>query len=127
VTVHPADTTVGNGGSTSASRQTYVTAARSRPCARRCGRSCSSWRCPVGEPRSELTSADIVAVLGDDAIEETVEWRHRPTTALDPETGQGFAHVQYGFAAHRAVVDVDVELGLVKVSSWPAPRTWARR
>ena len=68
-----------------------------------------------GEPRSELTSADIVAVLGDDAIEETVEWRHRPTTALDPETGQGFAHVQYGFAAHRAVVDVDVELGLVKV------------
>jgi CO/xanthine dehydrogenase Mo-binding subunit len=34
---------------------------------------------------------------------------------LDPETGQGDAHVQYAFAAHRAVVDVDVELGLVKV------------
>ena len=54
-------------------------------------------------------------VLGDDAVEETVEWRHRPTEAVDPETGQGFAHVQYAFAAHRAVVDVDVELGLVKV------------
>ena len=34
---------------------------------------------------------------------------------IDPETGQGFAHVQYAFSAHRAVVDVDVELGLVKV------------
>ena len=42
-------------------------------------------------------------------------WRHRPTEAVDPETGQGDAHVQYAFAAHRAVVDVDVELGLVKV------------
>ena len=31
------------------------------------------------------------------------------------ETGQGDAHVQYAFAAHRAVVDVDVELGLVRV------------
>jgi len=44
-----------------------------------------------------------------------VEWRHRATEPIDPETGQGNAHVQYGFAAHRAVVDVDVELGLVKV------------
>jgi CO/xanthine dehydrogenase Mo-binding subunit len=44
-----------------------------------------------------------------------VTWRHRPTTALDPDTGQGQAHVQYAFAAHRAVVDVDTELGLVKV------------
>ena len=35
--------------------------------------------------------------------------------SVDPETGQGDAHVQYAFSAHRAVVDVDVELGLVKV------------
>ena len=48
-------------------------------------------------------------------IEETVQWRHRPTHPIDPETGQGFAHVQYAFAAHRAVVDVDTDLGLVKV------------
>ncbi|HEU5109419.1 MAG TPA: molybdopterin cofactor-binding domain-containing protein, partial [Micromonosporaceae bacterium] len=33
----------------------------------------------------------------------------------DPETGQGDAHVQYAFAAHRVTVDVDVELGLVRV------------
>src|SRR4029453_9458086 len=59
--------------------------------------------------------ASITDVLGRDAVEETVEWRHRPTEAIDPETGQGFAHVQYAFAAHRAVVDVDTELGLIKV------------
>ena len=44
-----------------------------------------------------------------------MQWRHRPTHPVDPETGQGFAHVQYAFAAHRAVVDVDTDLGLVKV------------
>ena len=58
---------------------------------------------------------DLAGLLGDEVIEETVTWRHRPTHPLDPETGQGNAHVQYAFAAHRAVVDVDTELGLVKV------------
>ena len=57
----------------------------------------------------------LAELLGDDEVEDTVEWRHRPTYPIDPETGQGFAHVQYAFAAHRAVVDVDVDLGLVKV------------
>src|SRR5262249_3939923 len=65
---------------------------------------------PVGDP-----VASVVDLLGVDALERTVEWHHRPTTTLDPETGQGNAHVQFAFAAHRAVVDVDVELGLVKV------------
>jgi CO/xanthine dehydrogenase Mo-binding subunit len=64
---------------------------------------------------SEGVVASIIDVLGSDAVEETVEWRHRTTEAIDPETGQGFAHVQYAFAAHRAIVDVDVELGLIKV------------
>jgi CO/xanthine dehydrogenase Mo-binding subunit len=58
---------------------------------------------------------ELADLLGSEVIDETVEWRHRPTEAVDPETGQGFAHVQYAFAAHRAVVDVDTELGLVKV------------
>jgi CO/xanthine dehydrogenase Mo-binding subunit len=56
----------------------------------------------------------LAALVEGSAVEETVEWRHRPTTALDPD-GQGTAHVQYAFAAHRAVVDVDTELGLVRV------------
>jgi len=37
-----------------------------------------------------------------------------PTVPLD-ELGQGDAHVTFAFAAHRAVVDVDVDLGLVRV------------
>src|SRR3712207_7140976 len=53
--------------------------------------------------------ADLVEVLGAESVEETVEWHHRPTYPVDPETGQGDAHVQFAFSAHRAVVDVDVE------------------
>jgi CO/xanthine dehydrogenase Mo-binding subunit len=59
--------------------------------------------------------ADLVDVLGTEVVEETVEWRHRSTEPIDPVTGQGNAHVQYGFAAHRAIVDVDTDLGLVRV------------
>ncbi|TNC22491.1 molybdopterin cofactor-binding domain-containing protein [Amycolatopsis alkalitolerans] len=100
VTILPMDTTIGNAGSTSASRQTYVTGGAVRA-------ACLA----VREALGPLSPYD----LGDKVIDETVEWRHRPTETLDPETGAGNAHVQYGFAAHRAVVDVDVELGLVKV------------
>ncbi|MEY2414679.1 MAG: hypothetical protein QOH53_13, partial [Ilumatobacteraceae bacterium] len=39
---------------------------------------------------------------------------HRPTEDLD-ENGQGNCHTAFAFVAHRAVVDVDPELGLVKV------------
>jgi CO/xanthine dehydrogenase Mo-binding subunit len=49
-----------------------------------------------------------------EAIEETVEWHHRETFPLN-EDGQGDAHLQFAFSAHRAVADVDVELGLVRV------------
>jgi CO/xanthine dehydrogenase Mo-binding subunit len=59
--------------------------------------------------------ADLVDVLGDEVVEETKVYRHRPTRALDPLTGQGNSHVQLALCVHRAVVDVDTELGLVKV------------
>jgi xanthine dehydrogenase D subunit len=129
VVVHPKDTSVGSGGSTSASRQTYMTGGAVKA-------ACEAVRTAVldraagvlGRPAGELrldgekiagASGEVLTglaeVLGDDAVEETVEWRHRPTHAIDPETGQGDAHVQFAFSAHRAVVDVDVELGLVKV------------
>jgi CO/xanthine dehydrogenase Mo-binding subunit len=45
-------------------------------------------------------------------------YRHPRTTPLDPETGQVTgerAHVAYAVAAMRAVVEVDVELGLTRV------------
>jgi len=70
---------------------------------------------PGGSVRDQEVVADLVEVLDGKSVERTVEWRHRPTMPVDPLTGQGFAHVQYAFAAHRAVVDVDVELGLVRV------------
>jgi xanthine dehydrogenase D subunit len=128
VVIQPADTTVGSAGSSSASRQTYVTGGAVQA-------ACAAVRAEVlaraaaryGVPAAELALAggkvatggrvvaDLADLLGDEVITETVTWRHRPTQPLDPETGQGNAHVQYAFAAHRAVVDVDTELGLVKV------------
>jgi xanthine dehydrogenase D subunit len=129
VIVHPKDTQVGSGGSTSASRQTYVTGGavkaaceqvRARALAliqHRLGRSVPGLRLDGGKAvsQSEGIVGDLADLLGEEVIDETVEWHHRPTEAVDPETGQGFAHVQYAFAAHRAVVDVDTELGLVKI------------
>ncbi|ROP42251.1 molybdopterin cofactor-binding domain-containing protein [Saccharothrix texasensis] len=110
VTILPMDTSIGNGGSTSASRQTYVTGGAVKA-------ACAAVREKLAELAGgrDPATADLAGLLGDDVIDETVEWRHRATEPIDPETGQGNAHVQYGFAAHRAVVDVDVELGLVKV------------
>jgi CO/xanthine dehydrogenase Mo-binding subunit len=57
----------------------------------------------------------LATLLGEEVIDETREFRPRRTSRLDPETGQANAHMQFAFAAHRAVVDVDTELGLIKV------------
>ena len=94
VVILPADTTIGSAGSSSASRQTYMTGGAVRAA------------CQQVRARAEASGLP---------AEATVTWRHRQTHPLDPETGQGDAHVQYAFAAHRAVVDVDTDLGLVKV------------
>jgi CO/xanthine dehydrogenase Mo-binding subunit len=64
----------------------------------------------TGEPVAALAD-----VLAGTAVDETRVFRHPATHPLDAETGQGRAHAQHAFAAHRAVVDVDVELGLVRV------------
>ncbi|SFO08100.1 xanthine dehydrogenase, molybdenum binding subunit apoprotein [Geodermatophilus obscurus] len=129
VVVHPKDTAVGSAGSTSASRQTYVTGGAVKAACeavrgqvlelaqRGVGRPVADLRLDGGKVVSDVEgiALPLADVLGEEVVEETVEWRHRPTESIDPETGQGFAHVQYAFSAHRAVVDVDVELGLVKV------------
>jgi xanthine dehydrogenase D subunit len=52
--------------------------------------------------------------LADAGWMETVTFRHPPTTPPDQD-GQGVIHADFAVAGHRAVVDVDVELGLVKV------------
>ena len=129
VVVLPADTSVGSAGSSSASRQTWMTGGAVRA-------ACEAVRARVldraaeetGEDpeslslaggivvsRSGATVAPLAELVVDEAIEETREFRHRPTFPLDPETGRGDAHVAFAFAAHRAVVEVDTELGLVRV------------
>lgn len=129
VLVETADTNVGSAGSSSASRQTYVTGGAVKA-------ACEALRddllakaaAELGAERSDVLligtevvspslgrSLPMASVISDGGLERTVEWRHRPTQPIDPENGQGNAHVQYAFAAHRAVVDVDTELGLVHV------------
>jgi xanthine dehydrogenase D subunit len=129
VTVATADTQVGSAGSTSASRQSYVTGGAVQAACRevaaevrrrageRAGLAPEDLQLAGGKvvTREGVPVVDLADLLGRERVERTVEWRHRPTTPIHPETGQGDAHVQFAFAAHRAVVDVDVELGLVKV------------
>ncbi|WP_328583920.1 xanthine dehydrogenase family protein molybdopterin-binding subunit [Streptomyces sp. NBC_00370] len=134
VTINPADTQVGSAGSTSASRQTYVTGgAVKNTCEhvreqvlemgrRKLGTYHPAWATAelLLESGKVVTDggevlASLVDVLGDEVVDLELEWRHRPTEAFDLRTGQGNGHVQYSFAAHRAVVEVDTELGLVKV------------
>jgi len=126
VVVLDADTQVGSAGSSSASRQTYITGgAVKAACEAVRERVLSLAQSELGSAlrlendaivKSDGTVVVVLAtLLGDAVIEETREFRPRGTFRLDPETGQANAHLQYAFAAHRAVVDVDTELGLVKV------------
>ncbi len=126
VAVLDADTRVGSAGSTSASRQSYVTgAAVKRACEAVRERLFEMVYAEIGEePDLGIEDGDVVSdgrvvvslaeLLGDEEVEETFEFHHKETSALD-ENGQGDVHFQYAFAAHRAVVEVDVELGLVRV------------
>lgn len=52
--------------------------------------------------------------LSAEGWEETATFRH-PDTKPPDENGQGHIHADFAVAAHRAVVDVDIGLGLVKV------------
>ncbi|GII75933.1 carbon-monoxide dehydrogenase large subunit [Sphaerisporangium rufum] len=109
VTVAPADTSVGSAGSSSASRQSYVTGGAVKA-------ACEAVRERLDRLRAERPGAPLAEVLAAAGpVEETREYRHRPTRPMDPVTGQGDSHVQLALCVHRAVVDVDVELGLVKV------------
>jgi xanthine dehydrogenase D subunit len=130
----PADTSVGSAGSTSASRQTYCTGGAVQAACqavRDAVLALASARGPaldgatlhdgtvLGADRAPLAS--VVELLGEQVIERTREFHHRPTAALSRDhggpgdIGQGAAHVQFAFAAHRVVADVDVELGLVRL------------
>ncbi|HET6966041.1 MAG TPA: xanthine dehydrogenase subunit D [Acidimicrobiales bacterium] len=119
---------VGSAGSSSASRQTWMSggalqlacsAARAELLARaahRLGGDRTSLAVSGGEVVRAATGqrAAIAELLADRPVDVEEEYHHRPTRALDA-SGQGDAHLAFMFAAHRAVVDVDPELGLVRV------------
>ncbi len=106
VELDPADTTVGSAGSSSASRQTWMTGGAVRA-------ACLEVREEL-EGRARARSPDELEELLDTPIEKTVVYRHRATEPLGAGT-QNHGHVAFLFAAHRAVVEVDVETGLVRV------------
>ncbi|MEI2706094.1 MAG: xanthine dehydrogenase subunit D [Ilumatobacteraceae bacterium] len=127
VVCEPIDTTIGSAGSTSASRQTWMSGGAVLGACRavadqviahvatQWGVGASDVTLSDGEllgPRGLRTS--VAEVSAGRVFEATFEHHHPPTEDLD-EDGQGNCHTAFAFVAHRAVVDVDVELGLVKV------------
>jgi xanthine dehydrogenase D subunit len=126
VHLHTADTRVGNAGSSSASRQTWVTGGAVRDACRAVRRGlvrsvCELAGCAEDEvvleldgartPQSTIPYAEVIA---GSPIEATRVFRPRRTEPLDAD-GQGDAHFAFAYAAHRAIVDVDVELGIVRL------------
>jgi CO/xanthine dehydrogenase Mo-binding subunit len=94
---------VGSAGSSSASRQTWMTA--------------GAVRAACLAIRDELERRGGALAPGEEIDVERV-YRHRQTTPLDPQTGQitgERAHVAFACAAMKVVAEVDVELGLTRV------------
>jgi CO/xanthine dehydrogenase Mo-binding subunit len=129
VIVAPASTgAIGSAGSSAASRQTYMSgAAIERACAQIAERALEVFARGQGmsSDRFRIKDGNIVALDGavkvsiaeasSDPIEIEVHHMHNPTSPMDPESGQGDTDVSWLFGAQRAVVDVDLDLGLVRV------------
>jgi CO/xanthine dehydrogenase Mo-binding subunit len=128
VIIEPIDTQIGSAGSTSASRQTWMSGGAVDGACRlvrerlfhHVGKMHN-----IDPLRLVIDGTDVADQVGtfrisvadaSDGVEisETFEHHHRATEELD-ENGQGNCHTAFAFVAHRAVVDVDPELGLVKV------------
>jgi CO/xanthine dehydrogenase Mo-binding subunit len=126
VVVRTPDTLIGSAGSSSASRQTLMTGGAVQM-------ACQAVRAKLfnrvraasdradgiltleeGEVLSNGSSAGGIAEFLDEPIEGSAVHHHRLTTPLDDD-GQGDPHTEFAFAAERAVVEVDEELGLVRV------------
>ena len=128
VVIDPVDTRIGSAGSTSASRQTWMSGGAVDGACRLVRQRLFEHvgkKYDIDPLRLAIEDTDVVDMIGDFRIsvfeastgvliDETFEHHHRPTEELDAN-GQGNCHVAFAFVAHRAVVDVDVELGLVKV------------
>jgi CO/xanthine dehydrogenase Mo-binding subunit len=97
VVLHAADTSVGNAGSTSASRQSMMAGGAVQMACRQIRERLAAQGGLLAEP-----------------VTETAVYHHRPTTGFD-SAGQGDIHAAFTFAAERAVVEVDTELGIARV------------
>src|SRR5438876_5503605 len=108
VIVDNADTQIGSAGSSSASRQTWMTGAAVKA-------ACDLVNLELDRRSAERDiPRDRLEALLDSPIEHRITYRHKPTESLNPTT-QNRGHVAFLFAAHRASVDVDLGTGLVKV------------
>jgi len=109
---------IDSAGSTSASRQTQISGGATLQAATQLRE-----RILTHHDADDLTDdgawrdGDVIvpmAVLAGEGWEETVTFRH-PATEPPDDDGQGLVHADFAVAGHRAVVDVDPELGLVSV------------
>jgi CO/xanthine dehydrogenase Mo-binding subunit len=130
VVLEPPDSVLmGSAGSSSASRQTWMSGgAVERACRLVAEQVRSAYARRLGLAPEAVTLTDdghlvsaeggpavtVAEAAGDESFEASAVHRHRPTVPLDGQ-GQGDADVSFVFAAHRAVVDVDPDLGLVRV------------
>ena len=128
VILEPIDTQIGSAGSTSASRQTWMSGGAVDGACRLVRERLFhhvGLMHGIDPLRLVIDGTEVVDQVGtfrisvadaSDGIEisETFEHHHRATEELDAN-GQGNCHTAFAFVAHRAVVDVDPELGLVKV------------
>jgi CO/xanthine dehydrogenase Mo-binding subunit len=110
VIVETPDTTIGSAGSSSASRQTWMTGGAVLAACREVKVELARRAGARGRALDEIDVAELV----EPPVERLVTHRHRPTEKRN-DTTQNDGHVAFLFAAHRAVVDVDVDTGLVKV------------
>jgi xanthine dehydrogenase D subunit len=110
---------IGSAGSTSASRQTQMTGGAVH--AASVGLRDKILDAHGGDVLREdgvYRGDDLVATIAqiclDGPVDHLVQFRH-PETFPPDENGQGDIHAGFVVSAHRAVVDVDPELGLVRV------------
>jgi xanthine dehydrogenase D subunit len=110
---------IGSAGSTSASRQTQMTggAVHAASVGLRDGILAEHDGDELrfdGVYRDGDRVATIEQVCANGPVDQHVQFRH-PDTFEPDENGQGDVHAGFVVSAHRAVVDVDPELGLVRV------------
>jgi CO/xanthine dehydrogenase Mo-binding subunit len=110
---------IGSAGSTSASRQTQMTGGAVHAAAVGLRNQIVSGhggdelrQDGVYLNGQQIVTIDEICVAGP--VDFHVQFRH-PETFPPDENGQGDVHAGFVVAAHRAVVDVDAELGLVRV------------